>query len=51
MLWDELGSDVNVKQFVVGNTGSTVFGWFKNELNSVEDVARLKIRSPGMGGD
>ena len=51
ILWDELGSDFNVKHFLVGNTGSTLFGWFKNELNSVEDVAKLKIRSPGMGGD
>ena len=51
MLWDELGSEFNVKHFLVGNTGSTLFGWFKNELNSVEDVAKLKIRSPGMGGD
>ena len=50
-LWDELGSNFNVKHFLVGNTGSTLFGWFKNELNSVEDVAKLKIRSPGMGGD
>ena len=50
-LWDELGSNFNLKHFVVGNTGSTLFGWFKNELNSVEDIAKIKIRSPGMGGD
>ena len=51
LLWDELGSNFNIKHFLVGNTGSTLFGWFKNELNSLEDVSKLKIRSPGMGGD
>jgi TRAP-type mannitol/chloroaromatic compound transport system substrate-binding protein len=50
-LWDELGSEFNLKHFVVGNTGSTLFGWFKDELNSIEDIAKIKIRSPGMGGD
>ena len=50
-LWDELGSQFNIKHFIVGNTGPTLFGWFKNELNSIEDVSKIKIRSPGMGGD
>ncbi len=50
-LWDKLGSSYNLKHFVVGNTGSTLFGWFKKELNSVEDISKIKIRSPGMGGD
>ena len=50
-LWDELGSNYNLKHFVVGNTGSTLFGWFKNELNTLEDISKIKIRSPGMGGD
>ena len=50
-LWDDLGSNYNLKHFVVGNTGSTLFGWFKKELNSVEDISKIKIRSPGMGGD
>ena len=50
-LWDELGSGFNLKHFVVGNTGSTLFGWFKDEINNVDDISKIKIRSPGMGGD
>ena len=50
-LWDELGSEFNLKHFVVGNTGSTLFGWFKDEINNVDDISKIKIRSPGMGGD
>ena len=37
-LWDELGSEFNLKHFVVGNTGSTLFGWFKDEINNVDDI-------------
>ena len=50
-LWDELGSNFNIKHFLVGNTGATLFGWFKKEINSVDDLSKIKIRSPGFGGD
>jgi TRAP-type mannitol/chloroaromatic compound transport system substrate-binding protein len=50
-LWDELGSNFKLKHFLVGNTGATLFGWFKKEINSVSDLSKIKIRSPGFGGD
>ena len=50
-LWDELGSNFNLKHFLVGNTCATLFGWFKKEINSVDDLSKIKIRSPGFGGD
>ena len=49
-LWDKLGSNFNLKHFLVGNTGATLFGWFKKEINSVDDLSKIKIRSPGFGG-
>ncbi|MDC0861732.1 TRAP transporter substrate-binding protein [Alphaproteobacteria bacterium] len=50
-LWNELGSKFNMKHFLVGNTGTTLFGWFKNEFNDLNDFSKIKIRSPGFGGD
>ena len=50
-LWNELGSKFNMKHFLVGNTGTTLFGWFKNEFNDLDDFSKIKIRSPGFGGD
>jgi TRAP-type mannitol/chloroaromatic compound transport system substrate-binding protein len=34
-----------------GNTGVCMGGWFRRELNGVEDVKGLKIRSLGLGGE
>lgn len=40
----------NVIQFPAGNTGVQMGGWFKRELNSVEDLRGLTFRIPGLGG-
>jgi len=50
-LWDDLSSDFNIKALQAGNTGHQTGGWFKKEINSVEDFRGLKIRMPGLGGD
>ena len=50
-LWNELGSKFNMKHFLVGNTGTTLFGWFKSEFKNLEDFSKIKIRSPGFGGE
>jgi TRAP-type mannitol/chloroaromatic compound transport system substrate-binding protein len=50
-LWDDLSGDFNVKAMQAGNTGHQTGGWFKKEINSVEDFRGLKIRMPGLGGD
>ena len=49
-LWDELYSPAGIKPFMAGNTGYQMGGWYKNEINSVEDFKGLKIRMPGLGG-
>jgi TRAP-type mannitol/chloroaromatic compound transport system substrate-binding protein len=38
-------------QYVLsGNTGAQMGGWFRKEINSMEDVKGLKMRIPGLGG-
>ena len=46
----KLFSDFNVINFPAGNTGVQMGGWFKREINSLEDMQGLKMRIPGMGG-
>jgi TRAP-type mannitol/chloroaromatic compound transport system substrate-binding protein len=50
-VWDELYAPFGVKPFMGGNTGVCMGGWFRRELNGVEDVKGLKIRSLGLGGE
>lgn len=33
-----------------GNTGAQMGGWFRKEINTMEDVKGLKMRIPGLGG-
>lgn len=50
-LWDELSAKFNIKPFAAGNTGHQSAGWYKQEINSLEDLRGLKIRMPGLGGE
>ncbi len=50
-LWDDLSADFNIKPFQAGNTGHQTGGWFKREINSLEDFKGLKMRMPGLGGE
>jgi TRAP-type mannitol/chloroaromatic compound transport system substrate-binding protein len=43
-------SKFNVIQFPAGNTGAQMGGWFRREIASVSDLAGLKMRIPGLGG-
>ena len=40
----------NLIQFPAGNTGAQMGGWFRKEINTVEDLQGLKMRIPGLGG-
>ena len=40
----------NVIQFPAGNTGVQMGGWFRREINTVQDLQGLKMRIPGLGG-
>ncbi|SCZ32705.1 TRAP transporter substrate-binding protein [Afifella marina] len=50
-LWDELYRPFGVKPFMAGNTGFQMGGWYRGEINSLDDFKGLKIRMPGLGGE
>jgi TRAP-type mannitol/chloroaromatic compound transport system substrate-binding protein len=50
-LWDELSAQFGLKSFAIGNIGTPAFGWFKKEINSVDDLQGVKMRMPGMGAE
>ena len=50
-LWDELYAPFGVKPFMGGNTGVCMGGWFRREINDLNDVRGLKVRSLGLGGE
>jgi len=50
-LWDDLSARFNIKPLQAGNTGHQTGGWFKREMNSLEDFNGLIMRMPGLGGE
>jgi TRAP-type mannitol/chloroaromatic compound transport system substrate-binding protein len=40
----------NIVGFPAGNTGAQMGGWFRKEINSLEDMQDLKLRIGGFGG-
>jgi TRAP-type mannitol/chloroaromatic compound transport system substrate-binding protein len=49
-LWRELYEPFGLVPFSCGNTGIQMTGWFRQEINSVEDLNGLKMRIPGLAG-
>ncbi len=50
-LWRELYAPFNVVPMAGGNSGVQMGGWFRKEINSMEDLKGLKMRIPGLAGE
>jgi len=50
-LWRELYGKFNLYPLIGGTTGPQMGGWFKKEINSLNDLKGLKMRIPGLGGE
>ncbi|MBM3487701.1 MAG: TRAP transporter substrate-binding protein [Alphaproteobacteria bacterium] len=50
-LYDEVGAQFNLKPFMGADFGAGMAGWFKKEINTVDDIKGLKFRMPGLGGE
>lgn len=51
MLWDALYAPHGVKPFLAGNTGPSTAGWFRKPIETINDLAGLRIRVTGLGGE
>jgi len=49
-LMNEFGKKYNVYSLVSGNTGAQMGGWFRKEINTVDDLKGLKFRVGGWAG-
>ena len=50
-LLDEFYSAYNVYSFLGGNTGVQMGGWYRKQINSLDDIKGLKIRIAGIAGE
>ncbi len=50
-LWDRLYEPFKVRAFLAGNTGPSMGGWFRKEIRDAAELATLRIRVQGLGGD
>ena len=41
----------NIKPFLRASTGPQMGGWFRREINTLDDYKGLKFRMPGLGGE
>src|SRR6188768_3205531 len=49
-LIDEFGAKFNTYNLLMGNTGCQMGGWFRKEINTVDDFKGLKMRIGGWAG-
>jgi TRAP-type mannitol/chloroaromatic compound transport system substrate-binding protein len=50
-LWREAMAEFDIKPFFAGSSGISAGGWFRKEINSLDDVKGLKMRIAGLGAE
>ena len=50
-LINEFYKEYNFTSFTFGGTGAQMGGWFRKEINSVDDLKGLKMRTSGFAGE
>ncbi len=50
-LYDEIYGNFGLKPFLCGNSGPQWQGWFRNEINSVDDLKGLRFRTTGLASE
>ena len=50
-LYDEIYGRFNLKPFLCGNSGPQWAGWFKKDINSVDDLKGLRFRTTGLASE
>lgn len=49
-LWEEVYAPFNLVPRPGGSTGVQMGGWFRKQINTIDDFKGLKMRIPGLGG-
>lgn len=50
-LWEETMADFGIKPLFAGSSGISAGGWYRREINDLEDLKGLKLRMAGLGGE
>ena len=50
-LWEEAYAPFGVMPFYAGSSGVQAGGWFRRQVNSLDDLKGLKFRIAGLGGE
>jgi TRAP-type mannitol/chloroaromatic compound transport system substrate-binding protein len=50
-LWEELYRPFGARPLIAGNTGPSMGGWFKREIQDRADIRGLKLRVQGLGAE
>jgi TRAP-type mannitol/chloroaromatic compound transport system substrate-binding protein len=50
-LYDEMYARFNLKPFLCGNSGAQWAGWFRKEIQSVDDFKGLRFRTTGLASE
>lgn len=48
-LWNEASAQYNIKPFALGNSATSMGGWYNKEINSTDDIKGMHLRFPGLG--